>query len=120
MKTYLLMIEGPLYSFPIGLYATPKEALKAAAEFGLRHPKEPDLWPDELYARQDIPGGLGITYLDEGENYLPEGFSVYEFNQGVPTQRKTVEPFVPRQPVITRPEPEEDWTIDVDQPFSFV
>lgn len=115
---YLLVLENPVNSVPVGLYDTAQDALNAAATFGLPTDtlditgSEPNVASNELADRIDA---TSIPFNDLGvrENRKPKGYIIIRFVGTAPKEFAMVEPYTNRDYKL--PEDEKPDTIDPDQ-----
>ena len=112
---YLLLLKGPVNAIPVGLYDTPEDAVKAAAEWGI--PADATYLTDsDLEPRIDA---TGFTYhhLGADANKKPCGYVVVKFEGNRPENYAIIEPFDGRDYVL--PSEKDTTEIDPDQELSF-
>lgn len=107
--TYLLALEGPTYTAPVGLFDDLQEALDWAADNPALHEGAigNGLWEQlEAWDPQNSPYASHIIE-DHGysANRPPMGYSLWRFKNGIPDGYTLLEPYVFREAVLTTEPP---------------
>lgn len=124
-EKYLLLLVGPVNSFPVGLYDTPEEALEAAVEHGIPadgtdltnvcpgNDARQSLYDAEYY------GPLCYSDLGVDANKKPRGYAVVKFAaNGSVDGCCHIEPYSDHDPVLPGAAGA-DRKIDPDQELTF-
>jgi hypothetical protein len=124
-KQYLLVLAGPVNSFPVGLYDSWEDALEAAVKHGI--PDDGTALPTECNGdpdAQDLNAAEGngpFSYETFGVDYnkRPVGFVVVEFTNGEVSGHSWIMPTNHRDIVFPGEGKDGPLKIDPDQTLNF-
>lgn len=118
-EKYLLLLNYPACSLPIGLFETAEKALQYAA-------LHPPPHADNLDGDSDLHIRFGNQYAafedyDRKENRAPQGYIIQKFIGDEPYEWAAVEPYAERTVAHpSDPEQEEKGNIDAEQELDWV
>lgn len=99
-KMYLLTLDYPACSFPVGLFKSAELALNYAADHPPPHADHLQTGDDDDLDNRYSNSSPQLIDHDQRTNRTPNGYTIQEFDGDAPSRWAKVQPYDDREPVL--------------------